>query len=842
MLPHDKISKKNKIKEPVVLDKDKNKTNNSHSKADTRTPVKSLKPLSESEETGKPISKVDPLPPKKAKKLVRFSDAPPEVRLFEIEPGNRLNKTSEIKMALVDTRQMPVFSLQKITLMKILRWNPHWLDEQINNNEPPPILGHNNPPLGMFQAFESHHQYVEQVGDLILMEIWETITQGYMKVRQNPGIPMKIISLPPPPPLDRSYDLFNISVEIKLPKSELRNLPGTGDIMLVYFGPENAKKSRLLYVTYVQAPTNRRPFFTVEFNATFTEKMRSLRPGDTMIGKSLARIQNELALFEAIEYLAGSPLSEAVLRPEPYHFPEIPHNMECSMDSQWTKHLNDSQKAAVSASVSAALGDRPSIQMVQGPPGTGKSSVICSMVMAYFYDAATRRRPQRGKVLICATSNYAVDELVLRLLNIRQNLPKNERFRMVRVGRADKMHARAREVSSQTLAQRDARPRTEHRPAPAVQEEISRLTAKINMWKTMKREAKDPSREAYCEERIRQINAKMALLRGGEMAGTGEEPRPEEVARAERRIIEGADIVLTTLTSAINQKMRGLKRRIALCIVDEAGQAIEPEVLIPLTLDVTKLALVGDPQQLPGYICSQRAKRHGLGESLFARLAGAGEAWPRAPVVLLARQYRMHPAIADYPNRAFYAGRVLSAAAPRPDIPLPPYTLLTIASGDKGQGLSGGNEMEAWGVARLVVALYEVTRRMELSLAVITPYNAQKELIKRNLRAIQNTPDQVEVNTVDSFQGQERDIVVVSLARSHGVGFLTDSGRVNVMLTRAKHALIVALNPQAVMRNDQWRTLVEDAQRRRLLRDLPNKMCQRLNPGQPVEDILQYVR
>jgi ATP-dependent RNA/DNA helicase IGHMBP2 len=57
----------------------------------------------------------------------------------------------------------------------------------------------------------------------------------------------------------------------------------------------------------------------------------------------------------------------------------------------------------------------------------------------------------------------------------------------------------------------------------------------------------------------------------------------------------------------------------------------------------------------------------------------------------------------------------------------------------------------------------------------------------------------VEVNTVDSFQGQERDIIVVSLARSHGVGFLTDAGRLNVMLTRARHALIIALNPNAVM-------------------------------------------
>ncbi|XP_063363245.1 uncharacterized protein LOC134652023 [Cydia amplana] len=837
------IENSNKRKEKDTKEPEKNETKTTKKPSEQRVPLKSLKPLSESEETKKPILKVDPMPPKKAKKSVRFSDAPPQIVEFEIEPGNKLIKTGSIKTALVDTAlRMPAFSLEKLTLIKILRWNPHWLHEQINNNDPPPILGHNNIPLNIFQAFDNHDQYVGQVGDLLLMEIWECVTQGYMRVRdQNTGIPMKITSLPPPPPQERVHDLFNITVEIAVPRSETRNVPRMGDIMIVYFGPENAKNSRFLYVTNVQQPNNRRPCFTVNLHAIFTDKMRSMHPGEVMIGKTLAYIQKELTLFEAMAYLAGSPLSEAILRPEPQHFPEVPHHPECNMNSRWVQGLNDSQKAAISASVSAALGDRPRIQMVQGPPGTGKSVVITAMVMAYFYDPAERRLQKRGKILICATSNAAVDELVCRLLNIRQTLPKNERFRMVRVGRAEAMNPRARDVSSQVLAQRDARVRPDPQ-APALKEEISRLTAKINKWKSASRDAKDPSRIAYCEERVKHFTLKRTQLGGAGPGSGGEEPRPEDVARAERRIIEYADIVLTTLASAINQKMRGLKRRIALCIVDEAGQAIEPEALIPLTLDVTRLTLIGDPQQLPGYICSQRAKRHGLGESLFSRLSGSAEMWPRSPVVLLDTQYRMQRAIAEYPVRTFYAGRVACAPAPRPPLPVPPYCLLAVASGDKGQGASGSNDMEAWGVSRLAIALSEVARRLNLNMAIITPYNAHKELIKRNLKALQQDQSEpVEVNTVDSFQGQERDIIIVSLARSHGVGFLTDAGRLNVMLTRAKHALVIALNPHAFMRNEQWRTLVEDAQSRRLLRQLPNKMCQPLAPGQPVEEILQYI-
>lgn len=130
---------------------------------ETRVPLKSLKPLSETEESfsGKPFSKVEPLPPKKQNKKVRFSDKPPQVHVFQIELGNQMKRTSLARRSLVDAVQTPVFSLEKITLMKILRWNPQWLDEQINNNDPPPILGHNNLPMTIFHSFRSHSQYIQ---------------------------------------------------------------------------------------------------------------------------------------------------------------------------------------------------------------------------------------------------------------------------------------------------------------------------------------------------------------------------------------------------------------------------------------------------------------------------------------------------------------------------------------------------------------------------------------------------------------------------------------------------------------------------------------------------------
>ncbi|KAJ2943741.1 hypothetical protein O0L34_g16869 [Tuta absoluta] len=860
----DKSSKERRSSKTIEKDESaKAKPINSKTRppsTEVRIPLKSLKPLSESEDSfsGKPFSKVEPMPTittknKKPKKSVRFSLEPPKVHVFEIEEGNNMKKTSLVKTSLVDARQAPVFSLEKITLMRILRWNPQWLEEQINNNEPPPILGTNNHPMAIFHSFSNHSQYIQVVGDLLLMEIWECLSQGYMRVRnQAKSVEMRIASLPPISSQDRCFELFNLSVNVSVPNSEIRTVPRSGEIILVTFGAENCRNRRFFYVHNVRTlpspPNNRNSFFCISLHACYTDKMKYLKPGELMIGVTLSYIQKELMLFEAMEHLAGSPLSEAILKPEARHFVKCDPSASL-LPTQWTNHLNASQKTAVFSSVTAALGDRPSIQMVQGPPGTGKSSVICSMVLTYFYDTNGKRLQNRGKILICATSNAAVDELVIRLLSIRQDLPKMERFRMVRVGRAEAMHPRAHDISSQQLAQREAAAvrRNAEPNQPGLDEEISHLQAKVNMWRTQEQDAKDPVRAAYCKSRVKVLCDRITLLQSGGngVSAGGGQMSAEQLLNMERKIIEGADIVVTTLSSAQNHKMRCLRRRIALCIIDEAGQAIEPETLIPLTLDVTRLALIGDPQQLPGFICSQRAKKHGLGESLFYRLTSCAEQWGDAsPVVLLNQQYRMHTDIADYPNRAFYNSRILSLPPARPSLEIPPYSIVSISSGDKGQGSSGANEMEAWGVARLVLALDALLKPLKLSLAVITPYNAHKDLIKRNLRLLQDLNEApIEVNTVDSFQGQERDVVVVSLARSQGVGFLQDTGRMNVMLTRAKHALCVCLNPHAMLKNYQWRTLVEDAQKRNHYRILPHKICQGTAAGQiPNNEVLKYIR
>lgn len=171
------VDKGNKLEDKRKSKSKPSKETSKSSKADTiieiemplkttskaRVPLKNLKPLTDSDDahTGIPISKVEPLPSIKPKKKVSFCTLPPKVQIFQIEEGHQMKKTSLVKATLLDVPQLPAFSLEKLTLMKILRWNPHWLREQINNNEPPPILGHKTASITVLHSFRNHKQYVE---------------------------------------------------------------------------------------------------------------------------------------------------------------------------------------------------------------------------------------------------------------------------------------------------------------------------------------------------------------------------------------------------------------------------------------------------------------------------------------------------------------------------------------------------------------------------------------------------------------------------------------------------------------------------------------------------------
>ncbi|KAJ6634230.1 Helicase sen1, partial [Pseudolycoriella hygida] len=309
---------------------------------------------------------------------------------------------------------------------------------------------------------------------------------------------------------------------------------------------------------------------------------------------------------------------------------------------------------------------------------------------------------------------------------------------------------------------------------------------------------------ASCRNEITTIEAKMA-----------------NVTYDEKCLLEGANVICTTLNSccALSSKIS----RMDVCIIDEATQCNEPTSLIPLQFGVKSLILVGDTKQLPSTVVSEIAKQYNYDQSLFQRLQKSYESTKELenPILQLTTQYRMHPDILHWPNEYFYKNCLQSdESIKKITFPLKPYTVFNLnfsQTAHTGQKhISNVNEAKF--VRNLLNFLVTKADPKLNSYGIISAYSQQKDDLSKDLN--QSHP-YVSVNTIDSCQGQERDIVIISIARTRGIGFLAIKQRLNVALTRAKKMLILCGNFDSLQNHPMWTSLLDDARKRKMYVQLP---------------------
>jgi regulator of nonsense transcripts 1 len=293
----------------------------------------------------------------------------------------------------------------------------------------------------------------------------------------------------------------------------------------------------------------------------------------------------------------------------------------------------------------------------------------------------------------------------------------------------------------------------------------------------------------------------------------------------EIKALKKADVIVTTCSAAADKRLAGIAFNSV--IVDEATQAVEPEVLIPVFRSrekrkgkktthhpippPTRLVLIGDHKQLSPIVQSRKAFNDGLGISMFERLLIAGG----MPFAKLKIQYRMHPELAVFPSTSFYHGSIQSGIRHKDrsisqfSFPNPqhPTIFLNVPSGKEklNRTKSYFNIEESELVKSLVLCLLDIHKVPADSVAVISPYAAQRDLLKEILNDI------IEISSVDSFQGREKDFIIVSTVRSKKkIGFLKDERRMNVMLTRARKGLFVIgnLDTFSSSNSESWKQFI----------------------------------
>ena len=399
--------------------------------------------------------------------------------------------------------------------------------------------------------------------------------------------------------------------------------------------------------------------------------------------------------------------------------------------------LNESQQAAVQSILHNRL-----IAIVHGPPGTGKTTTLI--------EAIRQQVQQGGKILLSAPSNAAVDNICKGLLE--------HGIQLLRVGNSGKVDEA---VFPYTPEGKLANSK--------LQKEIRQLKLRAEEFRRMALKYKRSFGKAEREQRnllfkeVKNIRNEIKQL----------QQYNEEKLLAEADVIAGTPIGLYDA---------GLEKiHFDQLIIDEAGQCIEPLACCIFSL-APKLVLAGDHFQLPPTVLSQAAIKAGFNKSI---LEVAIEHLPQP--ILLNTQYRMKPAIAGFSSAWFYNG-LLQTAEELEDDGVHLTFIDTAGSGMQETHGADGTSLQNEGELKIVSQLLDVEGLSPSDSAFISPYAGQVLLARETL------PSSMRISTIDSFQGQEKNIIILSLVRSNDdceIGFLKDYRRMNVAITRAKEQLIV---------------------------------------------------
>ncbi|ONK60305.1 uncharacterized protein A4U43_C08F16750 [Asparagus officinalis] len=595
-------------------------------------------------------------------------------------------------------------------------------------------------------------------------------------------------------------------------------------------------KEALKLITFLDGEVNRLDKVEAESSTRLLKMLSILKESDKFIRvKKLCSLSTIMREYVGLHSVASLPFKDLILsaseKLNARSLDDHEWNVPRPLMSYLKDYLNDSQLDAIHAGLS-----RKSFVLIQGPPGTGKTQTILGLLSAVLHSSpaavqsrgssaskhrfelplqdkyrnwgkaspwlsglsprdlivptdgddgvfpirnelkpeiVNANRKHRVHVLVCAPSNSALDEIVLRVLHTG-------------------IHDESDHVYNPKIVRIGLKP---HHSVKAV------------------------SMDHLVEQRLAGIGHSSS----GAKQGSG---GPLDRDRIRASILDESAIVFSTLSFSGSSLFTRLNRVFDVVIIDEAAQAVEPATLIPLSHGCRQVFLVGDPVQLPATVISPTAERFGYGTSLFKRFQGAG-----FPVQMLRTQYRMHPEISIFPSQEFYDGSLENGDSVEKQTKrvwhayrcFGPFTFFDI-DGVESQPTGSGswvNEEEA----DFIVLLYHklAAQYPELKsgsqLAVISPYRHQVKLLRERFRATfgKQSDQVVDINTIDGFQGREKDVAIFSCVRSNegkGIGFVSDFRRMNVGITRARSSVLVVGSASTLMQDDHWSNLVNSAKER----------------------------
>ena len=402
------------------------------------------------------------------------------------------------------------------------------------------------------------------------------------------------------------------------------------------------------------------------------------------------------------------------------------------------------------------------VAIIHGPPGTGKTTTLVQAIKAL-------SKKEHG-ILVCAPSNAAVDLLTERLAE--------QELTVVRIGNISRV--------DESIIRHTLDARLSNHPESKNIKKVKKQAA------AARKKARQFKRKFGHKERAERNDAFQEAKELAAWANQLEE-------RLLEQILDSAHVITCTLVNSTNRVLANKKFK-TVCI-DEAAQALEPATWIPIS-KASRVILAGDPFQLPPVVKSREAQREGLSVTLMEKCI---QHLPE--VSLLRTQYRMNEVIMGFSNERFYDNKLIADESVKEhrllldaETPIQFIDTAGCSFDEKVNEKFGSkfNPDEFQLLCEHLYLLHASYKRQEIefpSIGIISPYKEQAIHMRTQLEddpILAELP--MSVNTIDAFQGQERDIIYISLVRSNGkgeIGFLKDYRRMNVAMTRARKKLVV---------------------------------------------------
>ncbi|KAK4102063.1 hypothetical protein N658DRAFT_424144 [Parathielavia hyrcaniae] len=710
------------------------------------------------------------------------------------------------------------------------------------------FYGGNDPPNGyrcdrVSDSYTDPHSYKQTFFPLLINEAWRSFVTAKDETTSRPfGI--KVLSR-------MTVDKFmEVTASVPVQVSKDRGL-SEGDIVIVSKGEDPLNQPAELHcLSRIWKTTYKKDTVEVVYrlNSKGNQILPALLPGaEFHVVKitNMTTIEREYAALESLQYY---DLMDEVLKAQPS--PMLTFGDEAVKGVMNNYQLNLGQARAI---LNAKEND--GFTLVQGPPGTGKTKTIVAMVgclltgvLRSSHGAVALARPGAAasngqappkKLLVCAPSNAAVDELVLRMkAGVKTMNGVSHKIEVIRLGRSDAINTAVKDVTLDELvrAKMDAEINNSgpsnreklHQEAGVLKEKISELRPQLEAARASNDRAFTMQLQREFDE-LKRRQAHIGAQIDANKTNGNTFAREVEIKRrqVQQEILDKAQVLCATLSGSGHEMFKNLNVEFETVIIDEAAQCVELSALIPLKYGCSKCILVGDPKQLPPTVLSQSAARYGYDQSLFVRMYKNHA----KDVHLLDMQYRMHPEISKFPSKEFYEGLLQDGADMgtlrlqpwHESALLGPYRFFDVRGsqerGPKNQSLVNEEEL------KVAMQLYRRFRTdysnvdLKGKIGVITPYKAQ--LFRLRNRFIEKygegITEEIEFNTTDAFQGRECEIIIFSCVRASptgGIGFMTDIRRMNVGLTRAKSSLWILGDSRALVQGEFWAKLIEDAKQR----------------------------